>query len=160
MYWYSLVPRADGTLDYGMYYPWSAGLNLSKYGIGFYYATGDFGWQHSLIGYHVGNETWGDLGTLVSVDENIVLPIQSTLSAFPNPFNSSISIEWRVADQGKHLLEIHDLRGQVVFSETISQNAPFHALRWNAGDQISSGLYIVSLKGEWGVINKKILLLR
>ena len=64
-----ILLRPDGTIDYGW---WQSigGAQLWKYGLGYYYSFGD-GWGilTSLRGYRINGVTYGDISTIVGIDE-------------------------------------------------------------------------------------------
>ncbi|RKZ32836.1 hypothetical protein DRQ19_03590, partial [bacterium] len=65
-------------------------------------------------------------------------PIALSLTAFPNPFNSSCVI---AAPAGAEI-EIYDLLGNRLWSKTIPRSAPAN-LVWKPEENIASGVYIV-----------------
>ncbi len=80
-------------------------------------------------------------------------------SVFPNPFNSSISIQFSIVDDPIQL-EIMDLTGRSV--ETLvdgNLGSGFHEVKWNVGNQ-PSGLYFVKLTVDDRIETKKIIYLK
>jgi ligand-binding sensor domain-containing protein len=68
-------------------------------------------------------------------------------SAYPNPFNPSITIEFTLDRPGKATLSIYTITGQLV--ETLSNgimNAGRHTIVWNARQ--ASGVYLATLESE------------
>lgn len=86
------------------------------------------------------------LGELLDADDQRPeLPNQLVLTAYPNPFNSSSTIEYRVSVPGNALLTIFDLLGREV--ETLSEGfhqAGSYRTSWAAGD-VGSGRYFLKL---------------
>ena len=80
-------------------------------------------------------------------------------SVFPNPFNSSISIQFSIVDDPIQL-EIMDLTGRGV-GMLVDGNlgSGLHEVKWNAGNQ-PSGLYFVKLTADDQVETKKIIYLK
>ena len=81
---------------------------------------------------------------------------------FPNPFNSSISIQFSVGDANLRpiKLEIMDLAGRGI--ETLVDGnfaTGSHEVKWNA-DAHPSGLYFVKLAMGEQIVTKKILYLK
>ena len=80
-------------------------------------------------------------------------------SVFPNPFNSSISIQFSIVDDPIQL-EIMDLTGRSV--ETLvdgNLGSGLHEVKRNAGNQ-PSGLYFVKMTADDQVETKKIIYLK
>ena len=87
-----------------------------------------------------------------------------TLSAYPNPFNPSITLqlELRNITQTNMNAEvsIYDINGR--FIQTLLESSiesGVHQITWHP-QNISSGIYIVSLRTEMGIKNQKILYLK
>jgi len=163
-YFNTLLPRGDGSLDYGLYYPWSIGVDLMKYGVGDYFATGDFGWTYSLIGYQIGYDTWGDIGTMVSIDEPSHKPSEFSLKAFPNPFNPVTKMQYELPEQTDMSLTIYNIAGRTVTTLVNQRMQPgqFETL-WNGtddtGKQVAGGMYFARLEaGNYSNVVKLVYL--
>lgn len=79
---------------------------------------------------------------------------------FPNPFNPSTSIIYRLEKRMSVLLEVYNILGQKV--ETLidgSQEAGEHQVRW-AGRSVPSGVYLCRMKAGKFTETRKMLLLR
>ena len=93
-------------------------------------------------------------------------PAVSSLSPnFPNPFNSSTQISYRLADAGPVRLEVYNVLGQRVrtlVDET--QKAGFYQVHWDSRDQrgseVAAGVYITRLQYPGGVQTRRLLYLR
>lgn len=85
--------------------------------------------------------------------------------AFPNPFNARVSIPYTVPDPRSLQIDIYDLRGRLVRSETINPrgngSGTYH---WDgtttSGKDCSSGMYVVLLTQDKLTSSAKIALLR
>jgi aminopeptidase N len=90
----------------------------------------------------------------ISVPSNFAL-----IGNYPNPFNSSTVIKFRLAEAGNVTVEIFNLLGQKV--ETLvsgSVGAGEHELLWN-GDGVPSGVYFYRLKaGDRSSVRKMALI--
>ncbi|GEM_PF-5948653 len=89
-----------------------------------------------------------DLGTFTDLeDTKISTPDQFALKQnYPNPFNPSTNIPFKLAEAGKVTLNIYSIVGQKV--ETLiskKMSAGSHSVTFNASD-LSSGVYLYSLK--------------
>jgi hypothetical protein len=72
-------------------------------------------------------------------------PSSPTLSASPNPFNSSVAIRFEMRDASSVDLRIYDISGREVWSMVNSQwSTGEHQVIWNAED-MTSGIYFARL---------------
>lgn len=105
---------------------------------------------------------------LVDVDPgDNLLPTDARLKQnYPNPFNPSTSIEFTVNRRMPVTLSVYNILGQHVMTlvdqrETAAGN---HRVVWNgrneAGQQVSSGVYLVRLQAGTQLFTKRILLLK
>ena len=96
-------------------------------------------------------------------DENTIQPLASQIqiSAYPNPFNPEIRIEFELMENSKTNLDIYNAKGQKV--QSIENNkilvAGNHNYIWNA-DNIASGIYFIRLSTQYGHSDKKITILK
>ena len=93
-------------------------------------------------------------------------PATSGLSPnFPNPFNASTQIAYRLATPGPVRLKIYNTLGQPVHTlVNQSQPAGFYQVRWDARDQrgtaLAAGVYLVRLHYPGGEQTRRLLLLK
>ena len=87
------------------------------------------------------------------------------LSNYPNPFNSQTTIEIQAPNNLAGTLKIFDVSGRLVrsFGE-IGIKTGLNSYEWDGangfGENVPTGVYIVSLKTERRIIDKKIVLLK
>ncbi len=100
----------------------------------------------------------------VGVDE-IELPRQFQIDAFPNPFNAQISLQFQLDQNTYTSLIIYDTHGRYV--TTLAQGdfgSGEHSLTWNGtnqnGDEVSSGVYLFVLQTSAQQEVKKLTLLK
>jgi len=84
---------------------------------------------------------------------------------YPNPFNGFSSIEYRIPKTTSVTIEIFNLLGEKVWTETPgTQPEGIHVVRWDGkndhGQDMSSGVYIYRLKSGDVQISQKMVLLR
>ncbi len=76
-------------------------------------------------------------------------PIPSSfriLGAYPDPFNSVVTIDYRVKETGRYVFAVFNVLGETVFQDTIQCNsAGIASWRWSA-DEVASGVYLVQLQ--------------
>ena len=93
---------------------------------------------------------------------NTLLPYSiEFLNSFPNPFNPSTTISFNIITPSIIDISIYDVNGHKV--QELHQgfyNKGFHELIWTPNSAISSGIYFVSLKTKYSLINHKILYLK
>jgi len=85
--------------------------------------------------------------------------------AYPNPFNSRVSIPYIVPDAASIQIDIYDLRGRLIQSETLAHPPQFtETYHWNgtndSGENCSSGMYVIRLIQNGHSASSKIVLLR
>ena len=94
-------------------------------------------------------------GTIVDIDESkLSLPGNvSIVSTSPNPFNSSLRIEYEVASFDPVIVTIHDITGRQVAKIAESSPGPgVHQAFWNVkryehrGEPVPSGVYMATVK--------------
>ena len=84
----------------------------------------------------------------------------SIVSTYPNPFNPSINIEYSVASIGHVNLQIIDLTGKHIDLITNSmQTQGTYNVQWSPKN-IPSGMYLIQLKANSQIQNKKIVYLK
>ncbi|MCX6601500.1 MAG: T9SS type A sorting domain-containing protein [bacterium] len=93
-------------------------------------------------------------------DRDFVLPPSSfILSAYPNPFNSTLKIEYTLPRAGDVEVSVYNVLGQKV--ETVLDarvESGTHAVTWNPG--CAGGVYFVTMKTETAARTTKVLYLR
>ena len=83
---------------------------------------------------------------------------------YPNPFNSSTTIRYRIEKLGRVRLEIFDVQGQKVKTVTDSYAGPgVYQVEWDGADAsgkpVATGVYLVRLqKGNASLVHKMLLL--
>jgi hypothetical protein len=95
------------------------------------------------------------------VESNPDVPYHTTvLPNYPNPFNPSTSIPIELARSGNVTVEVVDLLGRrVAVLADGFKSAGRHVLLFEAGG-LSSGMYIVRMRSDAGVVSRKVMLLK
>ena len=83
------------------------------------------------------------------------------LEVYPNPFNQDLSIIYELKENSNVTLSVYDLVGKTVkILVNEHQQKGVKHLKWNGEDdlenKIKNGIYIITLKTEKCVINKKV----
>ena len=82
------------------------------------------------------------------------------LQAFPNPFNETVTLTYKLTETSTIKLTVHDLSGhQVKLLEAKENRAGAHQIQWNGksddGNVLPSGIYVCRLEGTT-IKNKRI----
>jgi photosystem II stability/assembly factor-like uncharacterized protein len=111
--------------------------------------------------------SWKNEGSKVkNPDEGNNLPFTFELKQnYPNPFNNSTRITYESTKQGRVILKIFNLQGQLVKKLVDElQKAGIHYVNWdgrsNSGKEVTSGVYIYSIESDQKIHTKKMLYLR
>jgi len=105
--------------------------------------------------------------TIVEYGQEVSSIIKSfkLLKNYPNPFNSSTSIEYEIPRSGNVEIFICDLNGRLVkilFQKKLEQGR--HQLTWDgldkANQKVTSGLYIYSIRFDNTILSKKMILIK
>ncbi|MGE5680403.1 MAG: GDSL-type esterase/lipase family protein [Bacillota bacterium] len=87
-------------------------------------------------------------------------PDYKLFNCYPNPFNSSTEINYKLLKKSHIELKIYDFLGQEITTlVNMQQEAGDYSVYFNAGD-LSSGIYLYSLKTDRSTICKKMSLIK
>ncbi len=137
----------------------------------------DFDLQFRLIfgsdDYVDGNGFWIDdialamRSTVTPVPQDLPSPGTSPLlTAYPNPFNPTVTIAWRLSRPGQLRVELFDLRGRrIVTLHDSSVGTEIGSVTWDGRDAtgraVASGTYLVRLRSpSEQVVTRRIVLAR
>jgi hypothetical protein len=99
--------------------------------------------------------------TSLSDSEKPFIPEKIMITAvYPNPFNASTKIQYKIPCNGWVEVKIYDITGKLInhlFSS--SERAGEYTITWNAAN-LSSGIYIISLALNHQITSKKVMLLK
>ena len=91
---------------------------------------------------------------------NSALPASIQLEAWPNPFNASLQIRYQITQPGNLNIELFDLLGRHVRTLYSSPSATgTGAVRWQA-DHVASGTYLIRLSSDFGVVTRRVQLVK
>ena len=102
---------------------------------------------------------------IVDEDKNMISNHYLLGDNYPNPFNPSTNISYKVKESGVISLLIHDLRGNRI-NKLISEYKPRgnYSINWNGTDEsgrfVPSGVYFYTMKTEKQIMTKKMILLK
>ena len=103
---------------------------------------------------------------LDSDDVIVNIPNDYCLMAnYPNPFNPSTTIRYGLPEQSDIVLQIYNIKGQLVKTlEKSNQPAGYHEVTWYGKDEngkiVSSGIYFYKLNTDKFISMKRMLLIK
>jgi predicted glutamine amidotransferase len=101
-----------------------------------------------------------------SIDQKVILPTEiSLVKAFPNPFNPSVNIQFKLSQVSEVQVTIFDLNGTRLNTLVSGKlQAGLHTFSWDGskknGSGVSSGVYFYQVRTNHAVINHKIVLMK
>ncbi|MBS3944493.1 MAG: T9SS type A sorting domain-containing protein [Melioribacter sp.] len=99
-------------------------------------------------------------GTIVSVKTEDLIPTEFSITAYPNPFNPSTTIEYEIPKSGSYSLKIFNSIGEEV--ETLLNgelNTGLYRTQYDAS-RLVSGIYYCRLTGTNINISTKLILIK
>ena len=109
------------------------------------------------------NDAWG-----ININTAIEAPIKNKLNnkfinCYPNPFNNTV--QFQIQNFSPEIkLRILNIRGEIVFYDNIYNNNRLVKYKWNGtdtfGNNLSSGIYILTVQGKQKSSSEKIFLLK
>jgi len=123
--------------------------------------------ESSLLDDQFGNDMEMSVGT-VYVSNDGLTPSEFGISGnYPNPFNPNTTIEYNIENSGQVSLKIYDIMGRLVktlVNEYKESGRSNYQVIWdgkdNAGQQVSAGLYLYSLKSNGRADHAKMVLMK
>tara|TARA_B100001250_G_scaffold414521_1_gene453513 strand:+ start:1699 stop:3111 length:1413 start_codon:yes stop_codon:yes gene_type:complete len=108
----------------------------------------------------------GNTNVITAVSELIQLPKESFLGdAYPNPFNSTVSIPFTLEKSSTLKISVYDALGRHVNTlANATFSSGFHKLTWNGQNQrgitVGNGLYFINISTKSQTFRSKVLLLK
>ena len=108
---------------------------------------------------------WGSVAQITLGVDDFIPEEFSISNAYPNPFNPTVSIDFSIPEQTDVRIQVFDLLGRNVFTHQQNFNNPGnYRFRWNArdnnGNNVASGVYIVSIQHQKNIYKQKITFLK
>ncbi|MCC6477363.1 T9SS type A sorting domain-containing protein, partial [bacterium] len=114
----------------------------------FHAELNSFGQGDTITGDSVDFSPWLDEDPLEAAEEPPIPEDYALFRAFPNPFNSSVTLEYAVAHEQDIKITIYDLLGREVESLSPGKlQAGVHQTIWTA-ESFASGIYLARLTSE------------
>ncbi len=112
------------------------------------------------------NTEFTDIGSPVSIDPLALSPASFVLhDNYPNPFNPQTNISFELVSGGQVDLDVYSIRGEHI-GRIYSGYSPegYHSIPWHAsdesGNELSTGIYIYTLRTEHGIMSKRMMLIK
>ncbi len=114
-----------------------------------------------------GNTIWsemsptpGSANQTTDAEENDMLPLEFSVSAYPNPFNPSVTIEFVNPKLQDVKASVFDILGREIYTQEIPQaKAGTHKLNWNAGNS-STGVYFCRVSAGENIAVRRLMLVK
>ena len=91
------------------------------------------------------------------LNKNIPLVTLLSVSAYPNPFISDTSINFRSAKAQTIIFTVKNLLGTTVYEEQIEASSGYNAIPFNRNSLIK-GMYIYSLQTDVEIVSKRLII--
>ena len=107
---------------------------------------------------------WGSVAQTLGVVDFV--PEEFSIStAYPNPFNPTVNIDFSIPEITNTTIQVFDLVGKNIFTHKQNfVNPGKYRFQWNAkdnnGKDVASGIYIVSIQNKKNIYQQKITLLK
>lgn len=87
------------------------------------------------------------------------------VSNFPNPFNTTTQIAYRIPTTSHVALKIFDTSGRLISVLVDDQEqAGYHQITWNGtnryGTEVGSGIYYIKMQAEKQIVTRKVMLIK
>ena len=108
---------------------------------------------------------WGSIAQLTLAADEMIPMEFSISSAYPNPFNPTINIDFSTPQKTDVYIQVFDLLGRSIFNHKQElNNAGKYKFQWNAmdnkGNNVSSGIYLVTIQHKKNIFKQKITFLK
>ncbi len=135
-----------------------------------FFSYNDFGQLSEHIAWLNYQNDWLNIGLftysyLPTHNEESLVICDTWLNAYPNPFNPTTTIKYKVKSSTDLLIQIFNVKGQLV--KTLynkNQKKGIFSIIWDGRDQynssVSSGTYFVLMKTKEGAQMRKVMLLK
>jgi len=116
-----------------------------------FYVVVELGIRSFLIGAIINGKRYGNLVSVPEREEQ--LPSDFVVKgSFPNPFNSTVNIEYHLPQTGEVEVEVYSTLGMKIRTLVVlqKQQAGKHIIRWDGknefGGAVGSGVYLIRVK--------------
>jgi subtilisin family serine protease len=93
----------------------------------------------------------------LSVKDRDIADLFKGINIYPNPFNSSLSIEFTAEKAAMLNLSMADMTGRIVFSRSYPAVKGSNMIKMDEAGEIPSGIYFIRMESEGAVLNAKVI---
>ena len=102
---------------------------------------------------------------VVATKDDALLPREFAITAFPNPFNPDVTIQYQIPEHENVSIEVVNMLGQHVRSLVETHHSPGHySVDWNGttdyGHQVGTGIYFIVVSRASGTSVTKVTMLK
>lgn len=103
--------------------------------------------QDGAVNFSFMSATPGSSNSVTSVQENQLSPSEFSLSAYPNPFNPSVSLQYTLTERGLTAVNVYDITGQLVKEVLRDVQEPgVYTIVYEPSPEISGGVFFIELR--------------
>ena len=150
----------------GMHYAYDLTINnvtVHDQQLDFYFSSRIYGLGYVTAGPFINGLVveQDSVFSLTTIDESFQMPENLHIkSAYPNPFNPTVNINYTLSKPGDITLKIYAVNGVQVFENSFDQAMGKHEFRWHPENHISSGIYIFSIASNHSIVNRKLVYIK
>jgi hypothetical protein len=85
-------------------------------------------------------------------------------SVYPNPFNTGVTIRFKLEDEVEVQLNVFDINGKRIWQKSAKFTIGTHSIKWDGknliGNKVPSGTYFIEVSNGTSIKTRKMLLLK
>lgn len=101
-----------------------------------------------IISIDPDRKTFRENSVYVGIEDNVSLPEKFDLSAYPNPFNSQVNIEYTLTKQSEVEISLYNLIGENIKNYTLSNKSVGKHFQKIDFSNLAGGVYLCSVKAK------------
>ena len=160
---WNTVTNSRDILFQNYFYAFSPASSYTQFNLPITYAFNEFPDTASIDAVMASSGSHTHIGTQFYLDDlsfsgSVALGIEqiagsnNQVSVYPNPSNGSFVIEPN--NEAKQTMQVYDVNGKLVLSQTINGKTTIDA------SSLNEGVYNISLQSNEGVVNKRLVIVR
>ncbi len=103
--------------------------------------------QDGAVNFSFMSATPGSSNSVTSVQENQLSPAGFSLSAYPNPFNPSVSLQYTLTERRLTAVNVYDITGRLVKQVLRDVQEPgVYTIVYEPSPEISGGVFFIELR--------------
>ena len=97
--------------------------------------------------------------------DDSLIPVETSLSIYPNPFNPQTNIQYCLSENSEVKITIYNIKGEKIYDLLNERKTSgTYNIIWNgidnSGKQVTSGMYFIKLLTEHEIKTKKVIMLK